>query len=183
MALLEAAESKIRAGLPWRRPGVQLFFARIGQLHSPNALKAWHVCLFFFFPQKRSFLLLPSSTVHWWPHSNCPCFLNTLPQRCLLVRSACPWKQDLMAFYLKNHAKFMCRHQQLKPWNQVTWVQILAALLCSHMTSNNMLNLSQTSLSLAGKWECVNNITEVWWHCKNEMTTCVSAFSTLLGVW
>ena len=48
MALLEAVGSKVRAGLPWRRLGVQFFFARIGQLHSPNALKGIGTSVFIF---------------------------------------------------------------------------------------------------------------------------------------
>ena len=158
VALLEAVGSKVRAGLPWRRLGVQFFFARIGELHSPNALKGIGTSVFIF-PTEEEFPFATFKPVHWWPHSNCPLFLNTLLQRCLLVKSACHWKQDLMDFYLKNHAKFTLRHQQLQPWSQVTWVQILAVLLCTHITSNNMLSLSQTSLSFAGKWGCVNNIT------------------------
>ena len=54
MALLEAVGSKVRAGLPWRRLGVQFFFARIGQLHSSNALKGIGTSVFIF-PTEKEF--------------------------------------------------------------------------------------------------------------------------------
>ena len=48
--------------------------------------------------------------------------------------SAGPWKWGRMAFYFRNYAQVLCRHQQLKLWSQATWVQILVLSLSDNMT-------------------------------------------------